>query len=660
MLATGRFTQFRIRYYDASTGASSTSPPTTPVFAQISSGPNAGLYASQTPIQVLATANVNGGTATVADAIRIDLIPIFQFAMFMDGDLELQNPASISISGRVHANGNLYLSNAGTTPVSFLSPVTVAGNVSNRSSFDSTATVVAGATTFLNPTSTGSAAITASSTLPLSATAQANYLTTTFGDNLRDRSVGQSRLSVPIAVTGRSSCDDDSDCSSNFKCARKNPADEQGFCMPVILSRPDVCGSGSVAMLNRSNFVQSLGVELIHRPDGAYDGTPYTVSATPPRSTNEHQVDFGPRYDNGLSPVGALADIVGSPSSRTDTLGFGMEDMTVARHVPIVNIDEASDDQGAADERFYWKADIRIIDGIWYKKDSNIPIFDPENWDMSGGPLDFDDPQTVLGHKFARVIRYSWFWDPRETRVYSSSPAYQRGLQIRTADFDVAAFNALLEDSSARAILFAGGVIPSQGIIVYMSETYDATQEDPNTRATRSPNVRNFLNFYAMDNESSRFVDASNRMKVPLAAGTTDVTPLAPNRATTPGRRPDELGWFPENIWGRSAPINFRSLTPQPTSAQNPVMDLTSANTIGASFDCQEPALLTAPPIPSTRPDSSARAAGSFRAPCIQAGATPLGPENAVRIIRGQTMPTQGFTFATDNRLYIKIGRAHV
>lgn len=637
------FENFRIRYFNKADGTATSIAPTTPVFAQIASGPNRGLFASQTPIQVLATAVVGKARASVADAIRVDLIPIFQFAIFMDGDFELQNPAAIAISGRVHTNGDFYLSNGQT--IEFRGPVTIAGDLHNASSFNpGTTRVGANLTSFLDSPGSGSAFLRDTPVLPEAVSAnQAAYLLATFGDNVRDQSSGQERLSVPISISGFTSCT--TTCSAGFNCVRKNPADATGFCMPVVISRPDVCGTGgtATAIVDRPNFTQSLGIELIRRPDGAYDGSPYNVTGTPVRSTSANVADFGPNFAAGADDTAA-----------TDMVAAGAEDLVVARHVPVTNVDKPSDNPGAANERFYWKADIRIIDGIWYKKGSNNPVFDPENWDMSTGPLDFDDANTVLGHKFARVLRYSWFWDPRETRILAAN-SYQRGMQMRTSDFDVAAFNALLEDATARNLLFPLGVVPAQGMIIYMSETYDATFEDLNTVVVRSPNVRNFLNTPYMENDTAqRTIAAGNRFQ----RVATDFTPAAPNRAIA-AKRPDELGWFSENIWGAFAPANFRSLTPQPTGATgsvtDPRIDLTSANTIGAgaAFECQEPALLVSPPIPATRPDAAARAAGSFRAPCIQSGATPLGPENAVRIIRAQTMPLVGLTFATDNRLYI-------
>jgi hypothetical protein len=62
------------------------------------------------------------------------VIPLFQFAAFYDGDLEMNSTAQMNINGRVHTNANFY---AQPTPdaaqdTRLLSSVTVAGRIYNR------------------------------------------------------------------------------------------------------------------------------------------------------------------------------------------------------------------------------------------------------------------------------------------------------------------------------------------------------------------------------------------------------------------------------------------------------------------------------------------------------------------------------------------------
>jgi hypothetical protein len=65
------------------------------------------------------------------------VIPLFQFAAFYEGDLEMTSTSQMNISGRVHTNGNLYAQPTGggaTPPVDtrLLGAVTVAGKIYNQ------------------------------------------------------------------------------------------------------------------------------------------------------------------------------------------------------------------------------------------------------------------------------------------------------------------------------------------------------------------------------------------------------------------------------------------------------------------------------------------------------------------------------------------------
>lgn len=71
----------------------------------------AGLSASETPYTVYGRAlNANGNPEAIATlAFRSRLVPLFQFAIFYDKDLEFENTAQLTLSGPVHTNGNLFL-----------------------------------------------------------------------------------------------------------------------------------------------------------------------------------------------------------------------------------------------------------------------------------------------------------------------------------------------------------------------------------------------------------------------------------------------------------------------------------------------------------------------------------------------------------------------
>jgi hypothetical protein len=585
------FPLYKAGYFQATDGTLSPTYVGGTQLVPIASGVNQGLYALQTPIQVLATAKVGNASSTVADAIRLDLIPVFQFAMFTDGDLEFLRPAPMKVSGRVHANGDIYFSNGNS--VSLTGIVTSAKQIFSYSAASNASTVSVGGTLLRKDSTT---------MLPIVHSAAALDVTP-WSPNVKDKERGQTLLKVPVSTS-----------AALYKVA----------------SRPSVCNGGA-ATSARDNFTQSAAIELIKRPAADYGVYGTAVSAS------TYDVKFG------------VAAKLGADGDAGDLI-----DQDVVAPVPVMLATEAADSAGSRDERLYWKAHVRIIDGVWYKRGSNIPIFDPETWDMSGtytlaNILAGTAPAHVLqGYRFARVLRHSWFWDARESREYTGADKYQRGLQMRTTDIDVMALNLLLEDAGARTLLGLQPSASSKGIILYVSETYDHSNEDSNTQLPKSANVRNYLNFSVMDNSAS---------------GTFSITGQAARTKGGATPRPDERGWHPAALWGNFAPAGHRSLTAAPagsTAAQaksfqrNPTL-ANSTDSYGSVFFCQEPAQLTAGRIPGNRPATFGGAPSSTipEPPCIQNGATPLGAENAVRLVRAQTVPIEGLTVVTDDRMYL-------
>ncbi|MFC3860793.1 hypothetical protein ACFOPQ_08455 [Deinococcus antarcticus] len=70
-----------------------------------------GLNAIETPYTVVSRAdNSQGNPEAITNLIfRVRLVPLFQFAVFFDKDLEFSNTAPLDLSGPVHTNGNLFL-----------------------------------------------------------------------------------------------------------------------------------------------------------------------------------------------------------------------------------------------------------------------------------------------------------------------------------------------------------------------------------------------------------------------------------------------------------------------------------------------------------------------------------------------------------------------
>jgi hypothetical protein len=90
----------------------------------IPSGPYAGLSATISPYKLNSTATQAATKAqvTLEREINSYLIPLFQFGMFSDEDIELHPGPAFTFNGRVHANGNIYINGN----VTFLSKVTAA------------------------------------------------------------------------------------------------------------------------------------------------------------------------------------------------------------------------------------------------------------------------------------------------------------------------------------------------------------------------------------------------------------------------------------------------------------------------------------------------------------------------------------------------------
>ncbi|MEP7307737.1 MAG: pilus assembly PilX N-terminal domain-containing protein [Acidobacteriota bacterium] len=77
----------------------------------VKSGPYEGLIATQTPFQIDVTARTTGGGEThLIRTMEAVAIPVFQFGMFSDVDLSFFAGPAFGFGGRVHTNGNLFLS----------------------------------------------------------------------------------------------------------------------------------------------------------------------------------------------------------------------------------------------------------------------------------------------------------------------------------------------------------------------------------------------------------------------------------------------------------------------------------------------------------------------------------------------------------------------
>jgi hypothetical protein len=117
------------------------------------------------------------------------IVPLFQFAVFYDGDLEMNSSSNMTIGGRVHTNSNFYVqpnTNSAAIVTSFLSPITAVGSIYNR--VDAGGGGTGGTVRMCNPTCVTFPSVGASTnpvgraaTSPLSAAELTNY----FGTNVQ-------------------------------------------------------------------------------------------------------------------------------------------------------------------------------------------------------------------------------------------------------------------------------------------------------------------------------------------------------------------------------------------------------------------------------------------------------------------------------------------
>lgn len=87
-----------------------------PVTRTITSGPFSGLYSLNQPIDIQVTARDSAGSRAMAVlSVNAQTIPLFQFGVFYEEDLEILPGQVMTFAGWVHTNGNLYLSSNNVT-----------------------------------------------------------------------------------------------------------------------------------------------------------------------------------------------------------------------------------------------------------------------------------------------------------------------------------------------------------------------------------------------------------------------------------------------------------------------------------------------------------------------------------------------------------------
>jgi hypothetical protein len=103
------YTGFAITPHTLASGALDTTT------GPITGGPNAGLYATLIKADLDVTAQRPlGEQVHMLRTIEVALIPVFQFGVFSDSDLDFFAGPDFDFGGRIHTNGNLFVADIGT------------------------------------------------------------------------------------------------------------------------------------------------------------------------------------------------------------------------------------------------------------------------------------------------------------------------------------------------------------------------------------------------------------------------------------------------------------------------------------------------------------------------------------------------------------------
>lgn len=182
----------------------------------IASGPYEGLIGLMTPYTIDVTArSMAGGEVHVQRGLQTVAIPVFQFGMFSDVDLSFFAGANFNFGGRIHTNGNLFLSSGATLTLS--DRVTAVGevvrqNMSNGVSIDTapvhnlTVRALTAPGAFRNLLRT-EGSVTGALGSPLNDPTWTNVSLSTYNGYIRNGRTGAKALNLPLLTAGGSNPD---------------------------------------------------------------------------------------------------------------------------------------------------------------------------------------------------------------------------------------------------------------------------------------------------------------------------------------------------------------------------------------------------------------------------------------------------------------------
>ena len=192
--------------------------PTTASVAPIKSGPYEGLVAQQTPYQVDVTARTaSGGEVHLVRTLESVAIPVFQFGIFSDVDLSFFAGPNFNFGGRVHTNGNLFLSEGGGATLTLSDKVTavkeiVRQQLQNGVSIDTapahngTVSMASAPAAFRSLLRT-EGSVTAGPTSAVNEPTWHNVSLSTYNSWIRNGRTGAKALNLPLITVGGSNPD---------------------------------------------------------------------------------------------------------------------------------------------------------------------------------------------------------------------------------------------------------------------------------------------------------------------------------------------------------------------------------------------------------------------------------------------------------------------
>lgn len=112
-----------------------------------------GLGGTRIPYKIISNARMTNGRFPVTNAVQQEIafttIPIFQYAIFYNSLLEFTRAATMTIRGRVHSNGSMYVGSLTNSSLTFYEGVTTVGAVEKRDWWDSTVADFVGTVSFV-------------------------------------------------------------------------------------------------------------------------------------------------------------------------------------------------------------------------------------------------------------------------------------------------------------------------------------------------------------------------------------------------------------------------------------------------------------------------------------------------------------------------------